>query len=200
MVSCKELRKRAWDRLKDGNYARSLGVSVLGGIVGSAGWIFTSGAMNYGVCNYFASQQRGDKPEFTEMFDGFSRYGDTLIGALLSGIFIFLWSLLFVIPGIIKTYAYSMMYYVMKDFNLEGSEAITKSRELMDGYKWKLFVLNLSFIGWILLGAVTFGIGSIFLMPYMQATEAEFYAELLKEHNITLVRVDENAETEESVF
>lgn len=189
-VSCKELRRRAWKRLSEGNYGKSLGVTVVGSLVGSAAGIFTNGAMNYGVCNFFASQQRGDDVEFTEAFDGFSRYGDTFVGNLLSAIFIFFWSWLLVIPGIIKTYAYSMMYYVMKDFNLDGSEAITKSKELMKGYKWKLFVLNLSFIGWIILSMLTFGLGAIFLQPYIQATEAEFYAELLNEHGITLVPVE----------
>ncbi|MCM1395786.1 MAG: DUF975 family protein [Corallococcus sp.] len=193
-VSCKELRKRAWNRLADGNYGKSLGASFLGAVIGSAGWFFTSGSMTYGVDNYFAAQQRGDETEFTDIFDGFGRYGNTLLGGLLQSIFIALWSILLVIPGIIKTYAYSVTFYVMKDFDLGATEAITKSRELMDGYKWKLFKLELSFIGWYLLSAITFGIGSIFLAPYVRATMAEFYAELLKCNGVELVQVNESIE------
>lgn len=192
-VSCKELRKRAWNRLGNGNYGKSLGASLVGSIVGSAGSIFTAGAMNYGVANFYAAQQRGDKTELTDIFDGFKRYGDTLLGYLLHGIFLYLWTLLFWIPGLIKSYSYSMMWYVMKDFDLGANESITKSRQLMNGYKWKLFKLNFSFIGWILLAMLTFGIGMIFLVPYMQATEAEFYAELLKCNGVELVEVTDNA-------
>jgi len=191
-VSCKELRKRAWDKLSNGNYGKSLGATFIGSLIGSAGFIFTMGSMNYGVYNFFAAQQRGDNTDLTDIFDGFGRYGDTLLGGLLQSIFISLWTLLFFIPGIIKSYSYSMMYYVMKDFNLGGGEAITKSRQLMNGYKWKLFKLEFSFIGWILLSMITFGIGSIFLAPYIQAANAEFYAELLKCNGIELVKVDES--------
>lgn len=182
-VSCKELRKRAWDRLSNGNYGLSLGVSTLGGVINCAG-IFTYGPVSYGVGKYYIDQQRGLKPKFESMFDGFPLYGKTFVTGLLEQLFIFLWSLLLVIPGIIKGYSYAMVKYVMVDFDLSGEEAITKSRELMDGYKWKLFTLELSFIGWIILSAFTFGIGSILLAPYIEAAEAEFYAELLKAHDI----------------
>lgn len=185
-VSCKELRKRAWDKLANGRYGSSLGATVVYSILGSIGWIFTMGAMAYGVTDYFVSQQRGENPTIDNVFSGFNRYGDSLLSCFLQSVFLFLWSLLLVIPAIIKTYSYGLMYYVMRDFNLSGSDAITKSRELMHGYKWKRFVLGLSFIGWILLGLITFGIGLIFLAPYIFATEAEFYAEVLKCNGIEI--------------
>lgn len=188
-VSCKELRSRAWERLR-GNYWNSLGVSVIGGIIAGICAIITGGPMTYGMVSYYVDQQRGKKPEFMQVFDGFNRFGDTFIGYLLQTVFICLWSLIpivgFVIGGLIKPFSYSMTFYVMRDFNLGGNDAITKSRELMNGYKWKLFKLRLSFIGWILLSMLTFGIGALFLMPYMDATMAEFYAELLKCNNIVL--------------
>lgn len=184
-VSCKELRKRAWDRLADGCYGSSLGVSFLGGVINGAAGIFTSGPIEYGTGKFYVDQQRGLKPKFETMFDGFSLYGRTFVTGLLKSIFLFLWTLLFFIPGLIKTYSYAMVQYVMVDFDLSGEEAITKSRELMDGYKWKLFKLQLSFIGWELLAlCFTFGIGMVFLAPYEQAANAEFYAELLKCHDI----------------
>lgn len=194
-VSCKELRKRAWDRLSQGGYGLSLGVSFLGSLINGAAGIFTSGAISYGTCKYYAGQQRGKKPELETMFEGFSLYGRTFVTGLLQSIFLFLWSLLFVIPGIIKGYSYALTGFVMSDFDISGEEAITKSRELMNGYKWKLFCLRLSFIGWVLLAAFfTCGIGSIFLAPYMAAAEAEFYAEVLRCHDIIIGETAQDAD------
>lgn len=187
-VSCKELRHRAWERLR-GNYWTSLGVSVLGSLIAGVFAIITGGPMMYGMASYYVDQQRGKKPEFTQMFDGFERFGDTFIGYLLRTLFIFLWGLIPFVGAIIvlvKNFSYSMTFYVMRDFGLGGNDAITKSRELMNGYKWKLFKLNLSFIGWIILCFITFGFGTLFLMPYIDATTAEFYDELLKCNNIQL--------------
>lgn len=191
-VSCKELRHRAWERLR-GNYWNSLGASVLGNIIANIFAIITGGPMTYGIVGYYVDQQRGKKAEFLQIFDGFNEFGRTFIGYLLQVLFIALWSLIpivgFIIGGIIKPLSYSMTFYAMRDFNLEGNDAITKSKELMEGYKWKLFKLRLSFIGWLLLCALTFGIGTFFLLPYMDATMAEFYDELLKCHNIQIGEV-----------
>lgn len=93
---------------------------------------------------------------------------------------------------LIKSFSYSMTFYVMVDFNLSGRKAISKSVELMKGYKAKLFRLGLSFFGWYLLSSLTFGIGAIFLAPYVEATMAEFYAELLDCHGITPEQSPEN--------
>ena len=200
-VSCKELRKRAWNRLSQGCYATSLGVSFLGGLINGAAGIFTYGSIQYGASKFYIEQQRGKRSELETLFSGFNLYGRTLVTGLLQSLFAFLWSLLFVIPGIIKSFAYSVTPYVMVDFDLSGEEAITKSRELMNGYKWKLFCLKLSFIGWIILSGFTFGIGSIFLAPYMDATFAEFYAELLNCHGIVISDGAQDAEiTSEQAF
>ncbi len=185
-VSCKELRQRAWNRLADGNYWQSFGASVVGAIVGSVGFIFTAGAMSAGVTSYYIKQQRDQDPEFGEIFCGFERYGSTLGGYLLRAIFIFLWSIIPIVGQIfgawVKPLAYSQMYYLMMDEGLGAGDSITRSKEMMNGYKWKLFKLNLSFIGWYLLGVLTFGIGMLFLAPYLDATMAEFYAELRRCH------------------
>ena len=187
VVSCKELRARARETLK-GKYWESLGASFVGNLIGGICPLFTSGAMTYGLNGYYVDQQRGKKTEFVQIFDGFNYYGRTFVGWLLEYIFIALWSLIpiagFIIGGIIKPLSYGMTFYVMRDFDLDGNDAITKSKELMDGYKWKLFKLRLSFIGWILLSLLTFGIGSIFLLPYIDATIAEFYAELRRCHGL----------------
>ena len=94
----------------------------------------------------------------------------------LSAIFTFLWSLLFVIPGIVKALSYSQVYYIMCDHpEYTGREAIDASREMMRGHKGELFVLQLSFIGWFLLSALTFGLLMFYVMPYYQSTLTEYY-------------------------
>ena len=95
----------------------------------------------------------------------------------LRNLFVALWSLLLVIPGIIKLYSYRLVPYILKEHpEISGTQVITISRQMMNGHKWNTFVLDLSFIGWMLLSALTFGILHLFYVgPYMQATDAELY-------------------------
>ncbi|MBO6019888.1 MAG: DUF975 family protein [Clostridia bacterium] len=98
---------------------------------------------------------------------------------LLQYIFIFLWSLLFIIPGIVKMYSYSMSYYLAINHpDWDWKQCIDESRRIMDGNKWKLFVLDLSFIGWYIVGMLACGIGVLWVYPYNEAARAEFYQEL----------------------
>lgn len=91
------------------------------------------------------------------------------------------WSLLFCIPGIIKMYSYMLVPYLIKDNpELSATETITRSRELMNGHKWEAFVMDLSFIGWYLLGAISLGLVNTFWTnPYHESARARFYLELL---------------------
>lgn len=124
----------------------------------------------------FLKLGRGGGLNAGDLFFGFNDYGRILGTMLLTELYTFFWSLLFVIPGIIKTYSYSMVPYILVDNpNVKFSEAITMSREMMNGKKWRLFCLELSFIGWILLIPLTFGIGSFFVMSYIQTAMAAFY-------------------------
>ena len=103
----------------------------------------------------------------------------------LKGLYETLWSMLFIIPGIIKSYSYWMVPYITAaNPNLSASRAFEISKKTMNGNKWRTFVLQLSFIGWDLLAALTFGIGYYFLAPYKETTYAELYA-ALKEKAIT---------------
>lgn len=104
-----------------------------------------------------------------------------LIGAsIVQGIFVFLWTLLFIIPGIIKGFAYSQTFFILKDHPEMGIlDAITESRKRMNGLKWKYFLMNLSFIGWAILALLTFGIGYLFLLPYVYTTQGAFYQHLI---------------------
>jgi uncharacterized membrane protein len=91
-------------------------------------------------------------------------------------IFTFLWSLLFVIPGIVKAYAYSMAYYIKVDNpSWDWKTCIDESQKIMDGHKMELFLLELSFIGWWCVGLATCGIGMFWVAPYMNATRVHFY-------------------------
>jgi hypothetical protein len=106
-------------------------------------------------------------------------YMNIVKAGFLKGLYEFLWGLLFVIPGIIKSYAYRMTPYILADSpNLSASEALRLSESMMRGHKMELFILDLSFIGWYILGGLAFGIGVFFVHPYKDATEAQFYMTL----------------------
>ncbi len=105
-----------------------------------------------------------------------ANYGHIIGAMFLRGLFTFLWSLLFIIPGIIKFYSYRMVPYILADNpNIGASRAIKLSRDMTYGHKWNIFVLDLSFIGWYILGAICLGIGTLFVNPYAYATDAELY-------------------------
>lgn len=123
---------------------------------------------------------RGEKEYVVEnMFSIFSDYPRILGTILLQFVYIFLWSLLLLIPGLIKIYSYAMTYYILHDNpEIGAEEAICRSMKMMDGHKWRLFCLHLSFIGWWLLCILTLGIGTLWLAPYSQNSTAAFYEDL----------------------
>lgn len=123
---------------------------------------------------------RGEKEYVVEnMFSIFSDYPRILGTILLQFVYIFLWSLLLLIPGLIKMYSYAMTYYILHDNpEIGAEEAICRSMKMMDGHKWRLFCLHLSFIGWWLLCILTLGIGMLWLAPYTQNSTAAFYEDL----------------------
>lgn len=118
----------------------------------------------------------GKKPELGELFAEFASFWAAFKVTFLTGLFVALWSLLLYIPGIIKALSYSQaMFILAENPGIGAREAIDRSKAMMDGHKMELFVLYLSFIGWYLLGAITFGIAYIYVVPYVQATLANFY-------------------------
>lgn len=113
----------------------------------------------------------------------FSNWGRNALGMLLMFVFTFLWTLLFIIPGIIKAFAYAMTPYILVDKpELSANQAIDLSKEMMKGHKFDLFWLSLSFIGWILLSIVTLGIGLFWLMPYITTSMGAFYEDVKAEY------------------
>ena len=122
-----------------------------------------------------------DKKEsaFGTLFEYFSHWKTTAATRLLSVLYMFLWSLLFIIPGIVAGYSYAMTDYILAENpNLTASEAIEQSKTMMYGNRWRLFCLQFSFIGWDILATLAFGIGHLWLTPYKQATYAAFYREV----------------------
>lgn len=137
------------------------------------------GPVQLGYTVYLMKQYHHQETSIGDLFSQFFRFGQGFAQKFLCGLYTALWALLFVIPGIIKSYSYAMTPFILADRpELTANEAITRSRALMDGHKFELFVLELSFIGWELLSVLTLGIGLLWLIPYMSAARAAFYREI----------------------
>ena len=116
---------------------------------------------------------------FETLFEYFSHWKTTTIARLLRALYVFLWSLLFIIPGIVAGFSYAMTDYILaEDPELTADEAISQSKSIMMGNKWRFFCLQISFIGWDILATLAFGIGHLWLTPYKQAAYAAFYREV----------------------
>lgn len=135
--------------------------------------------MSWGATITFLEVSRGMKVNYGNLTKGYHDFTRIFLTILLKGIYTLLWSLLLIIPGIVKSYSYAMTEFVLVDRpDLAYNEAIEESMRLMQGNKWRLFVLDLSFLGWALLCILTLGIGYLFLAPYMEVAHAHFYADL----------------------
>lgn len=121
----------------------------------------------------------GRPAQLSDLFTCFSQMGSAIVLRLLTGLFVTLWSLLLVIPGIIAAYRYSAAPYIMaEDPGCGAMEALNRSKALMNGHKMNLFLLDLSFIGWHLLSILTLGLGNLLLTPYTSAARAAFFRSL----------------------
>lgn len=138
------------------------------------------GAVRLGYCQFNMDLLRKDRPvQVGTLFSHFNIFGKAFLLNLLMNIFIALWSLLFIIPGIVASYRYAMAPYIMaQNPEIGVMDAINESKRMMQGNKGRLFCMQISFIGWSILAAFTCGIGFLFLTPYMEAAEASFYLEL----------------------
>lgn len=148
-------------------------------------WIFTIALcpIIYGCYSLFLDMVRKKPAEFKNLFAGFEAaiYFKVIGIYLLTGLYTLLWSLLLIIPGIIKYFAYSQTYFILKDNpEISPNEAIHKSRQLMNGHKYSYFLLLLSFLGWFILGILTLFILFIWIIPYYYASLAAFYERLTK--------------------
>ena len=153
--------------------------SVLSGLSPGLTTLIVGPPLTLGLTMIFLGLTRDESPEINTLFSGFSYMGPAILLNIMIAIFTCLWSLLFVIPGIIKAISYSMAYFVLADNpELSAKEALDESKRITSGHIGDLFVLYLSFIPWVLLGAITCGLALIYVVPYMQTTMANYYLEL----------------------
>ncbi|MDY0294517.1 MAG: DUF975 family protein [Acholeplasmataceae bacterium] len=186
MKSSRELRHQAWDQLRKSYWMVFVVTLIVAALpaassIAVVGFII-AGPLLVGQAIYLIDmvETNSDGKKIELVIEGFKKsFVNSFLAMLLVGVFTFLWSLLFIIPGIIKYYAYAMTPFIIaEDPEIDAMAAIAKSQEMMRGHKMELFILQFSFIGWYLLAALTFGVGFIFLLPYVKTAEANFYVEL----------------------
>lgn len=141
--------------------------------------IFVGYAVEVGGRRFFVKGAQNDEEAkldyMTSAFESGS-YGNVISTMFVRAIYIFLFYLLLIIPGIVKSYSYMMVPYILSDNpNMDRNKVLQLSKEMTDGHKWDMFVLDLSFIGWYILGSLALGIGTLFVNPYVDATKAQLY-------------------------
>ena len=139
--------------------------------------------LTWGYQTLFLGAVRGGEATAKDMFEGYNKelFSRVLTTTLLYYVYVFLWSLLLLIPGCIKSYSYAMTPYILKDNpEMKNNAAIEESMRMMDGHKLELFMLDLSFIGWAILSLLTCCIGFLWLVPYMSMARVNFYEDLKK--------------------
>lgn len=148
--------------------------------------IFIANPVEVGGYRFFKENTEEPGAAFGLIKTGFHNFGHTFATLLLRDLFLILWALLFIIPALIKGYSYCMVPFILAEHSeLSATEVITRSRQMMNGHKWRAFVLDLSFIGWILLGVLTLGLGLVFWTePYMYSTRAALYLKLKEEQGL----------------
>jgi uncharacterized membrane protein len=180
-----ELMTQARQRLQ-GNWGIAIGFYLLLMIInyalgcipaiGTIASMVLSGPFSLGACIFFLAISRGHEKSISMLFAGFENFGTAFCAYFLTAIYTLLWMLLFIIPGIIAAYRYSQTFFIIaNDKSISASEAIARSKEMMDGNKWKFFCLNCRFIGWALLCILTLGIGILWLGPYMFTSISRFH-------------------------
>lgn len=191
-LNSKGYRQKSWNQLKISYWSVFVAVLIVMAVTtASAPLAFILvGPMLVGQAYYLmdVSINENEGKNFDLLIEGFKKsLINSIVASILVGIFTFLWSLLFIIPGIIKFYAYSMTSFIIADEpDIDFMAAIKKSQDMMRGHKFRLFKLQLSFIGWFILGALAFGIGLFFVYPYYQLAHANFYLDIRGEKSHTL--------------
>ena len=163
---------------------------ILGAVMAITSLIIIVGLVQYvigsfvslGLIQYNLDLIDGRDAEFSQIFSKAPMFGKAFWLRLRMSIFTFLWSLLLLIPGIIKAYSYSMAGFILTENpEMTAKEAMEVSEKMMVGNKWRLFCLQFSFIGWNILGVLSLGIGMLWVTPYQNAAVAAFYDEISRE-------------------
>ncbi|MEI6650794.1 MAG: DUF975 family protein [Candidatus Moraniibacteriota bacterium] len=183
-----ELMRGARESLK-GKWGLAIAVSVVYCVllsipqsvknVGPLAVMIISGPLAGGMIMFSLTIARNQEAKFEQLFDGFKSFSTYFLAYVLMTVFILLWTLLLIVPGIIAAFSYSMTYFIIADNpSISASDALKRSKELMKGNKGKYFGLTMRFFGWILLSILTLGIGLLWIMPYMQISLAKFYEDI----------------------
>lgn len=153
-------------------------ITIKSGLPSLAAFLI-GGVLQLGYARFLLKQHDGKALDFSDLFSQFDRFGTGFAQNFLRTLYTFLWSLLLIVPGIIAALSYAMTPFILEEHpELTASEAIARSKELMDGHKMDLFILTLTFLGWDILCALTANIGHLFLNPYKNAAYAVFYREI----------------------
>ena len=194
-ISNSEIRAKARESLDGKIFGKRWLLAVLGGLIISA----VLGAANYlcagiatmllcgplyvGLYKFYLNISNNQEDIKVEsVFDGCYNFSQNFMVGLMQSLLIFLWSLLFVIPGIVKSYSYALVYYIKAENpEMDWRQCLSESEIMMKGNKWRLFKLHFSFIGWMFFSLFTLGIGSLWVNAYMQVSTAVLYEEIKRE-------------------
>lgn len=192
-MRAQEIRKEALSKL-EGNWIPMIGMCLLTAIaIAALNWlsILLVPLLIPGLCVFSLNLVRGTNPDITNLVSTYKNYLNALVAYVLYGVILVVGYFLFIIPGIIFTYMLSQIFFIIADNPQIGAvEVLKKSAEMMKGYKWKLFCLHLSFIGWYLLGIVTLGIAFIWVGPYIKTANTVFYENLKSLTDKNTIEVD----------
>jgi uncharacterized membrane protein len=160
-------------------YILGLGVIHVIPILGTIVSIAITGPLAVGMAIFSLSISRNQEPNVSQLFNGFSKFGLAFGAYILMLVFTILWMLLLIVPGIIAAISYSQTFFIIaENDSIDSMEAIDRSKKMMYGHKWKFFCLCLRFLGWFILSCLTFGIGFLWLIPYVQVSFAKFYNDI----------------------
>lgn len=192
MQLASDYRRRAREALEGNIFGNTwlymvLAVLVTEAILSASATVFIGpilliGPISIGLCSYTLHLVRNtdQKNKINPLLNGFrNSIGNNILVGLLATIFTALWSLLFIIPGIVKAIAYSQCYFIALEHpEYDANTCITESRKMMNGHKWEYFCLQFSFIGWMIVGLLCLGVGTLWVAAYMNAANAAFYEDL----------------------
>ncbi|MGD0519569.1 MAG: DUF975 family protein [Thermoguttaceae bacterium] len=180
MKQAREALKGRWGLAVGGNAIYMILGLLIGGIprVGWIGSLIIGGPLLLGCVTFFLFLSRKQDAQLSQLFEGFQNFTRALVAYLLMILFVLLWAILLIIPGIVAALAYSQTFFILSENpKMESSDALRKSKAMMKGNRWKLFCLFWRFFGWFLLGIVSL-IGFLWIIPYLQTSLARFYDDL----------------------
>lgn len=169
-----------WNEQLTGILIGGTAVIILAALVSAVIFFVLGGVIEVGYSRFNLDLvDRQKEPEIGTMFGYFPQWKTAAAAKFLRGLYAFLWGLLFIVPGIVVSYSYAMTGYILAEHpELTAQEAMERSKQMMYGNRFRLFCLEISFIGWSLLCLLTFGIGNLWLTPYVQTATAAFYREI----------------------